>query len=979
MPETDIFHFPPFRIDSAAERLWRDEQPIRLTAKVFAVLRYLVEHAGQLVTRDTIFDTVWGNSSVSEAALSSCIRDIRRALEDHTPPLRFLETVRGRGYRFIAPVTVTQSHILSPASPQAERLTSRAAPALVGRQAEIDLLLQWYTRALQGERQIVFLTGEAGIGKTTIVDALVAHLSAQEGVWIGHGQCVEHYGTGEAYLPLFTILGQLGRGPSGPYLIEQLQKYAPNWLLQMPALIPLEAFESLQRRTGGITQEHMLRELVEAVESLTVHHPLVVVLEDLHWCDLSTLAWLTYVARRRQPARLFIIGTYRPVDAAARAHPVRQVAQELQTWHQGTELALGYLTTEGVRAYLTQRFPTADVPSELVPVLQQRTNGNPLFLVTMVDALVQRGVVRQHTTGWAFSGALEAVGGTVPEGLQQVIGQQMEQLPPAALELLEAASVAGKEFAAATLWTGSEPTLDTIEEQFATLARRRQFVSAHGVDKWPDGTVSTRYRFLHDLYRDAAYERLAAGQRVWWHRHIGERLEKGYGDQARDIAVELASYFVQGQDHPRAVRYLHDAGQRALHRAAHQEALGHLHQALELLVALPETTERDQRELALLLDLASALITTLGYGAGEVQAAYRRAQVLCQKLEATPRLLTILIGLAIYYQVRADFHQTQELTEQLLQLAPGVQDPLLFPTIYRTCGTTQLYLGNLLAARRYLEEGVALADAQRQNGPHAFSLEDAGVTNRSNLAWVLWLLGYPEQALERDAQALHLARQLSQSYGLARALLWSGRLYHFCRQPTLARQQAEAAIALVTAQGFQFSLIMGLMLRGWALVEHGQHEAGIAQLHQGLARREASEVALSRSCYLTMLADAYGKQGDYAQGLQVLEEALAFVERSQERYWEAEIYRLQGCLLQRGLATRQSEMEASFQQAIAIAREQQAKSLELRATMSLCRLWQQQGKQAAAHALLAPLYTWFREGLETVDMQEAGTLLEALG
>ena len=264
--------------------------------------------------------------------------------------------------------------------------------------------------ALQGQRQVVFLTGEAGIGKTTLVDAFVTDMAPATAWWVGRGQCIDQYGAGEAYLPLLEALGQWCRAAEGAQLVALLHQQAPHWLLQMPAFLSPTEYDDLQRRCCGTTRDRMLRELAEALETLTAQRPLILVLEDLHWSDYATLDWLAYVARRRVPARLLVLGTYRPVEARLRAHPVRTVAQELQRQGHARELHLPSLSEAGVMAYVTQRFGADRLPAALARVLHQRTNGHPFFLVTIVEEWVRQGYLVALPDGWAFHGALETVG-----------------------------------------------------------------------------------------------------------------------------------------------------------------------------------------------------------------------------------------------------------------------------------------------------------------------------------------------------------------------------------------------------------------------------------------------------------------------------------------------------------------------------------------------------------------------------------------
>jgi DNA-binding winged helix-turn-helix (wHTH) protein len=332
-----ILIFKPFCLDVGNERLWGGQEALHLTHKAFAVLLYLTEHAGQLVTKDELLEVVWSQTHVSEAALAVCIREIRQAVGDNPRTPRFIETVHGRGYRFMAPVTVADR---LPASPP-PLVPPSPPPLLVGREGECAQMQRWLAKAVQGERQVGFVTGEPGIGKTTLVAAFTERMAGNEVLGIGHGQCIEQYGAGDAYLPVLEALARLCRGPEGQHFMALLGQYAPSWLVQMPAFLSAAEFEALQQRGRGATQARMLRELTEAIEALAAERPLILVLEDLQWSDYATLEWLAFVARRREKACLLVIGTYRPMDVLVRAHPLRTVVQELQRHGQCEELPLG--------------------------------------------------------------------------------------------------------------------------------------------------------------------------------------------------------------------------------------------------------------------------------------------------------------------------------------------------------------------------------------------------------------------------------------------------------------------------------------------------------------------------------------------------------------------------------------------------------------------------------------------------------------
>jgi predicted ATPase/DNA-binding winged helix-turn-helix (wHTH) protein len=981
MQEPQCLVFGPFQLDRHDERLWRGPEVIPLPPKTFAVLCCLVTQAGQLVTKDTLLETVWPETVVSEAVVTVAIRALRRVLGDqaHTP--RFIETVHGRGYRFVAPV----SPLVTPGGPGKEEAprrvsspTFRRPPHFVGRDAALAQLAQWWTLARQGTRQVGVIAGEAGIGKTALVNTFVAQVVAAEDVWVGYGQCLDHYGAGEAYLPILEALGRLGRELAGERFVAVLQQYAPSWLVQMPGLVPPGAWESLRRTASGATQPRMLRELAEALDVLTTERPFVLVLEDLHWSDVSTLAWLAYVARRPDPARFLLLGTYRPVDAIVRAHPIRTVMTELTQHQQGTEISLDYLSAGEVVTYCRQRLREPALSAALAPVLHQRTRGHPLFLVTIVAEMRRQGLLQEEAGGGDVARAVGTIRSAVPQSLRHIIEQQLHQVHPEDRVLLEAASLAGRTFSAAVVAAAVNQVTEDIEDRLTVLAHHRQFIQSCGPVVWPDGTVAATYRFLHDLYCETLSDRVPPSRQQRWHLQIGARKEAGYGAQAPEIAAELAVHFGQGRDADRALRYLQHAADNALRRSAHADAVTHLTRALALLQALPETPERAQRELVLQTTLGPALMATKGYAASEVESAYARARELCRQVGETPQLSQALWGLWYFSLVRAEFQTARELGEQLLHLAQRVQAPALLLLAHRVLGQTLAFLGEFSTAHGHLAREITLYNLEQHRAFASLYGQDQGVICRSWEALTLWNLGYPEQALRRSREALTLAQELVHPFSLAYAMCFAGMLEQLCRDVQAAQERATAAIALCTEQGFALYLARGITLQGWAMAEQGQGAAGLAQMRQGLVAYQATGAAVFRPYYLAFLAEAYGKLGQAGEGLTLLDEALAAVHETGERFYEAEIYRIKGELLLARSAEDYGEAEACFQQALTVARHQQAKSSELRAAMSLSRLWQHQGKRAEAQELLAPIYGWFTEGFDTADLQEAKAMLEEL-
>jgi predicted ATPase len=406
-------------------------------------------------------------------------------------------------------------------------------------------------------------------------------------VWTARGQCVEQYGVGEPYLPVLEALGRLCQASETKQVIPVLRQYAPTWLLQLPGVVDSEEEERLQRLLQGATQDRMLREMAAFMEALTAERILVLVLEDLHWSDASTLSLLAYLARRREAARVMIVGTYRPAEVMRRKHSLRSIVQELAQSGHCQELPLAGLSEHAVSEYVTRRFPGEILPTSVSKTVYRYTEGNPLFVVNVVEYLIFQGSIAQRTGGGELQQQLSQLQRSVPDTLRHLIEEQLDRLSAEEQRLLEVGSVAGVEFSATLVAAGLEEDLITVEERCATLARHQLFLETIGMTVGQERRSASRYRFLHSLYHRLVYERLSTARRRQLHLSIGEHKERAYGERAAAVAGELAVHFEEGRDYPRAVQYLTLAAQTAMQRQAPEEAFLHLHQAQELLATLP--------------------------------------------------------------------------------------------------------------------------------------------------------------------------------------------------------------------------------------------------------------------------------------------------------------------------------------------------------------------------------------------------------
>ena len=1066
------YEFPPFVADAHDGSLRRDTQAIELRPKTFAVLCYLLERPGQLVSKDELLKNVWAGTHVADSALTVCMAELRRALGDDPKKPQYIATVTKRGYRFIAAVT-TAATVLSdqssafsfpPPSAFSSQLTTdnrQLTTALVGRDSELTVLHNLFAKSCAGQRQVVFVTGEPGIGKTTLVDAFLQSLastaqgqadeqqragSTEQGTKRGtafpalssallapcyaRGQCIEHFGAGEAYLPILDALGQRCRTAGGEQLIEILRRHAPTWLVQMPELLPPADLEALQQRVAGATRERMLREITGALEAVTTSQPLILVLEDLHWSDYATLDFLSFVARRQGPARLMIIGTYRPGDVLRQEHPLRAVKQELSLHRHCEEVSLPYLTPAQVEEYLARRFSAGSLPARIGTLIHQRTEGNPLFIETITNEFIKQEVITQRGEHWELVGNVES--STIPVRLWQFIEQQIGRLATEERSVLETASVVGMEFPSAIIAAALEKEFADVDKQCEALAQRRQFVQAHGISTWPDGTIATRYSFLHTLYQEVLAQRLSPMQRLQLHRRIGERLEQAYSNKTQEVATVLAYHFEQGRDPQRARQYYEQAARHAQQRAAYREVTHHFLRALAMLQLLPENTARDQDELMLQVSLAAPLLQTKGYAAPEVEHCFKRIRELCQQLGDQPQLVVALTGLFRFHLFRTELDLAEDISGSLVQQVQQFGLPFLTQASVLPSAIVSLMRGHYPTAYQQLASCFSLMDNEEHRHFTSLHGDDPVGVSLGYAALALWRLGYAEQAVTTIQKALRWTEELNRPHSMAVVCGQALPVYKSLHDSEMMQTCVHALFKIAADYDLHVWTALGTVMQGWLAVQQGQRE-GIEQMQQGLALYKKFGIKVLEPEALAMLVEAYRDTGQLEEGLQTLALALEHVERSGQRGLEAEFHRLAGELMlqeanqkSQGKSQKEArdsrretspssprvsslkslapsggedEVEGCFRKAIAVAQQQQAKSFELRAVMSLVRLRQQQVLQAEtrntqhvtrttqhaarsllaeAHSMLSELYAWFTEGFATKDLQEAKALLDTL-
>jgi predicted ATPase len=613
--------FAAFRLDTANECLWHDGVQIALPPRPFMVLRYLVENPGRLITHDELLDALWPETYVQPQVLRTYMLDLRKVLGDDAGQPRFIQTLPKRGYCFVAVVSEHEGEGRAAAADVSG--AAGEGKSIVGRDEELIRLQAEAKRAESGQRRVVFVTGEAGIGKSALVDAFCQRLEA--GWNVARGQCVEGFGGKEEYYPVMEALGQLCASADGEMACGILARMAPAWLAATGRQV--EAGAASAAATG---HERMPGDLCGALEQIAAQKPLVLVLEDLHWADDSTLNLLSALARRRAAARLMVVATCGNGDAAVRGageHPLKGLKQNLLMRQLCVEVALTPLSRAAVKELLARELEQETLPAGLTGFVHQHSEGNPLFAIAILEHLIaRRFLVHAGTDGaarWEPVGAFEEMEADVPERLAQMIELEIEGLSAEEQRILGAGSAMGIAFPAWAVAAALKEDAATIEEACAGLARRLHFVERGGQDELPNGTRSEFYVFVHGLYREVLYRRQAAARRATWHVRIAERLGELFAERVWAVAREMAMHFEAAGERASAVSALRSAAGFAREHGAHGDAAQLLEEALRMAEMLGEK-ERGAGVGAIREELEEARETT-GGGAGRLRIVQRKA------------------------------------------------------------------------------------------------------------------------------------------------------------------------------------------------------------------------------------------------------------------------------------------------------------------------------------------------------------------
>jgi class 3 adenylate cyclase/predicted ATPase len=868
-----------------------------------------------------------------------------------------------------APLQVYQVIRVTEVQQRFDIAVARGLTPLVGREHEVGLLRDRWAQVQAGRGHIVVLSGEAGIGKSRLVQVVKDEIIGATALRIEYRCSPSHQHS--ALYPVITHLERAlaWRQDDTPEdklrkLEEALRPYPlpmAEWVPLLAALLSLPLPED-RYPPLTLTPQRQKQKTLEALLTwllvLTEQQPVLFIVEDLHWIDPSTLEFLTLLVEQGPTARLLTLLTCRPEFP-----PPWGLRTHL------TPIALQRLPQSQVEVLIARATGGKALPPEVVAQIVAKTDGVPLFVEELTKTVLESGLLRETQDHYELTGPLPPLG--IPATLHDSLMARLDRLATVKA-VAQLGAILGRTFAYELLQAVAPLDEASLQQALARLVDA-ELLYQRGVP--PQAT----YLFKHALIQDAAYQSLLKSTRQQYHQRIAQVLEAQFPETVETQPELVAQHYTAAGCTEQAVIYWQRAGQQASERSANLEAISHLTTGIELLTTLPETPAHTQQALTLHITLGAALQMAKGHAAPEVEHAYTQARALCQQVGETPELAQALLGLWRFYAVQPQLHTAREFGETLLRLAQHVDDPALAVVAHYALGATWFYLGALPVARQHLEEGIARYTPDQRHTPAFRMGQDPGVICRIYAALALWLLGYPDQALTHVHEALALAHTLSHPYSLAYARCWAAVVLQLRRDVPAVHEHAESAVALATEQGFPLWVAVGTSSRGWARAMQGQGEAGMAQVRQGIASAQATGAAATIPYFYTVLADVCAHLGHTEGGLQALAEARALVEQHEERWWEAEVHRLRGVLLLRQTGTPQAEAEAWLPRALDVARRQEAKALELRAAMSLARLWQQQGKCTAAHDLLAPIYSWFTEGFDTADLQEAKALLDTLG
>lgn len=949
-----------FEIDESNALLLRNGSAVRLSPTPFGVLCALLRQPGSLLTKNALLDQIWGHRFVSDSVLKGAVSEIRIALGDDPRQPRFIETVPRRGYRFIAvPLSLDETRAVLQAPTSAIAFEAEPVPLFVGRAAELDRLQRGWGRALRGSKGIVWVAGEPGIGKSALIEHFISGLGS---VACARGQCVQHHGAGEPYLPVLEALAELcRRDADAPALLRAV---APTWLLQIPWLSTAEQREGLLHELVGVNPQRMLREIGEFMDRYTERRPLLLVTEDLHWADPSTIQLVDYFARRRLSCRLMWLSSLRLTEIIALDHPLNTLRHELRPQGLCEEIVLDSFSETEVAAYVAGRAPAMGADERFVRILHERTGGVPLFVAAIAGEVMDRAA----RSGFADAARLAST--TVPDTLSALIDHYAARLVGERRRLLMVAALCGMEFRADTLSRVLGCDVAQVADTCEALVREHLWLVAARATDNGDGAEPS-YAFRHALFRQRLYDSTPVFGRAELHRKVGTALEAERAAGRSVTAAELALHFDFGRSPVTAMRYYAQAAQAALLHLSPAEAMSLTERALALADQVPADAERRALEITLAMLRGVAAFHTLGAG-DEARRAYQRASDLIADDPSHPMAGLVLHGFGFLLYLRAEYSEARATAERAEALAALGNDPLLTFAACTVKGPVLMMQGQHLAAREALERALPALARACATGEQSFIgfVVDPQVTVLAMLSLPLAQSGLFNQAHERLQQAYSRARQVAQPMALVVTIWFDALCGIRCGDVARVSALADEMQLLVDQYGLAQGKAPCRWFRGWADAHCGNALDGFPLIRHAYEENRAMGMITGGSETLGYAAEALVLLGDWAHAQEQLDQAFEIVSACGERIFFPQLQ-----LIQADIDRSRGDVaasEASIRRAIREAHAQGATWLEL---LALTRIFESSLSTPEDRRSLATLVDQFSEVGDTRSLERARSLL----